>query len=685
MPLTRPVLLLLAAALISGCAGHRKQVKEPDLRPIVGRVALDGTDELKPPLIRSKLGQRHTHPMHWVPVLNFFYPAVRLNGTIWKDDDPTRIANIYALEGFFDARVTSSQVIIKAHRKDGSERRVRVLHTLEEGEPSFIDEAGPALLLHGPPEVLALYEELARGLPVKGGGRFSMAGVEQAERLLRSRLAAMAYARAEVRSRIDAHPEEHRVEVRFEVTPGRKAVFGAITITGLVDVKERYVLRHVRLKQGEPWDGRKVGRTQQEVYDMGVFALVTVTPDLDAEVELRPDGTEVVPVDIYLKERKPRTFEGGGGFGFDLGGFDAHGRLSIAHVNAFKRLVRFESNLYGGFVFLGLEDFGPALDVDVSLSWPDFPARTLSVHVSAGLKMDVERGYKYLRPGGEVGIGWVPLRAFRITVSYSASYFKLYDSRLGDVQLAGQGDEIAFADGYFLTVLRQEALVDLRDNLLAPNRGLFASVSFDEALPPGGFHYVRVDGDLRGYIPLGTKRVVLALRGKGSYIATIGQGARVPIDEAVFAGGDGSVRGWKSRYLGPRTLEEDCAKRDCIIPLGGRIGVTGALELRGNPVGGLWLAGFTDFGRVWSAPADIDGVKGFFEDLQFSVGGGVRYDLSIGRLRLDFAIHPKPWTDDVFREAVIKPRFCPTMGECPEDLRREPANWQIHFGIGESF
>jgi len=687
MPRTRsaPLLLLLAAALLGGCAGHRKQVKEPDLRPLVGRVQIDGTDELKPTQIRPKLGQRDTHPLHWVPVFNFFYPAVRLDGTVWREDDRTRISNIYALDGFFDARVLSSQVVIKATRKDGSPRRVRVIHQVEEGPPSFIDDGGVLLMLDGPPEVLALHDELAEGLPVKPGERFSMEQVEQAERLLRTRLAERAYARAEVTSRVDAYPEDQLVKVRFDVRPGRKAVFGEVRITGLQDVRERYVLRHVRLKEGEPWDGRAVGRTQQEIYDMGVFALVTVTPELGDDVVLREDGIEVVPVDIFLKERKPRTIEGGGGVGFDLGGFDVHGRVSLTHVNAFTRLVRFETNLYGGFVFMGVDDFGPAIDLDASLRWPDFPFRTLSLHVIGGLKMDVERGYKYAQPEGEAGVTWAPLRAFKLSVSYSVSYFRLYDSRLDDLELAGLGDEIAFDDGYFLTVLRQEAIVDLRDNLLAPNKGLFASIAFDEALPPGTYRYVRFDGDVRGYIPLGTPRLVLALRGTGSYIATIGEDGQVPIDEAVFAGGDGSVRGWKSRYLGPRTLEEDCTKRDCIVPIGGRVGFTGALELRGNIWNGLWVAGFTDFGRVWSAPEDIAGVEGFFGDLQFSVGGGIRYDLSIGRLRLDFAIHPKPWTAAIFREEVIKPRFCPSLGQCPEDLRREPNNWQIHFGIGESF
>ena len=239
-------------------------------------------------------------------------------------------------------------------------------------------------------------------------------------------------------------------------------------------------------------------------------------------------------------------------------------------------------------------------------------------------------------------------------------------------------------------MLRQEIVLDLRDNLLAPNRGLFASANVDEALPPGGFRYVKVIGDLRGYIPLGTPRLVLAARGVGSYIHTWGDQHQVPIQEALFAGGDGSVRGWKPRYLGPRTVEEDCDRRDCIIPLGGKVGFTGTLELRGKLYDGggfgIWLAGFSDVGRVWAEKEEIDSASTFFEDLQVSLGGGARFDIgAIGRLRLDFAIHPGPWTDPYFRQRQIKPPHCPTLAQCPEDLRLEPARWSIHFGIGESF
>ena len=51
-----------------------------------------GTKQLKKDRIRSRLGQRATHPLHWVPILNFVYPRFHLEGTAWEEDR-TRIAN----------------------------------------------------------------------------------------------------------------------------------------------------------------------------------------------------------------------------------------------------------------------------------------------------------------------------------------------------------------------------------------------------------------------------------------------------------------------------------------------------------------------------------------------------------------------------------------------------------------
>lgn len=659
--------------------------------PVVTSVQIKGARQLRPEVIRPQLGQRATHPLHWVPLLNFVYPRYHLDDAA-RQQDRTRIANFYALNGFFDARVVDSGTQILRERKDGSASSVRVVHVVEEGEESFLRKV--TLKLGHPPgaasrmsyvEMTAIEAVLTRALPLVAERRFSMRQVEESEELLRSLLAEQAYAFASVTTDIDAYPEEQAVDVHFTVVPGNRSVFGPVTISGLSDVAERYVARHVRFEAGDPFDGKKVEETQQAIYKMGTFSLVTVAPEIGEQPEVDDEGHSIVPVDIILRERKARTFRGGGGVGWSRGSFDVHGAVSLGHINLFKRLVRMELDFEGGLVYLGPEDIGPGGHLELDLRWPDFPVRTLTLYGTGGVETDVRPGYKYVSPEGDVGLVWSPWKHLKLSVSYNISYFALYDNRLADLGTV-RVDDIAFDDGYFLSLLRQELVLDLRDNLLAPNRGMLLSMTVDEAGGGlgGRYRYVKLTGDLRGYVPIVRRRLVLGLRAWGSFIHTWGDLDQVPIQEAVFAGGDGSVRGWKTDYLGPRLVEPDCSRSDCILPLGGKLGAVGSVEIRGRPIGGLWLAGFCDFGRVWSSVEDLDSLGSFFEGLQPSFGGGVRYDMSVGRIRFDVAVHPRSLTDPVFREAAYVPP-CLKPNGCENQVYGELPEWNFHIGFGESF
>ena len=375
--------------------------------------------------------------------------------------------------------------------------------------------------------------------------------------------------------------------------------------------------------------------------------------------------------------------------GWEVGRIDGQIGAQLTHINLFNLLVQAELGLSGGYAFLTEDDHGPIGSLKLALKWPDFPVRTLTLHGAAEIHTDVQQGYKLWSPKADVGLAWTPLTPLRINVAYRLSYNDLFpDERLSD--LAEVNPELALSDGYILSYFEQSVVLDLRDQPLASSKGFFARVDLVETAAPkdSDFHYIKVSGDLRGYLPLGTPRIVMAARVGGAWLQhTREDKDSIPVNHRVYAGGDGSVRGWRSRYLGPTVVEviessEDaeyestCGRSDCLVPVGGRIGMHGSLEIRGNPVGGLWLAGFSDFGRVWESSAEFKEVGLAPPDgLQFSVGGGVRYDTPIGRLRLDLAFHPPEWTSQAFLEQRWVHR----------DKLQQPTIWNLHFGIGESF
>ncbi|MCO4772695.1 MAG: BamA/TamA family outer membrane protein [Deltaproteobacteria bacterium] len=710
------LLLIASVAVTSGCVSRMAQARM-DV-PTVLSVQVQG-DEIvgkkrrnklafSAGAIRDGLAQRQTSVLHFIPPFTFFQPRYYLEGTDWRDDR-TRIENFYSLRGYFDAKVVASQVSRSkgARQKNlpnGEPEFVKVVHTVQQGEPSSVRRVRIEVLAEpGIKEEIA--EALGKHLSFQLGTRFEMSAVDDTQAEFVRWLRGASYATATVQALVEAWPEDLGVEVTYVVDPGPEAVFGDVNIDGLDRVAERYVRKHIFTDAGEPWDGDAVQKTKREIYGMGVFTMVTLTPEFDADRAYDEDGRLVVPVNIGVRERKPRSFEYSPGVEWDIQGFTlVPAAFTWGNINLGKRLVRATASVNAGYRFLSPSDHFPTGLAALTVEWPDWPARNLTLRAEGSVELGVEKGYKFWTPGAVVGLGWNALPWLKFGTSYNLSFYDILpdDLRIGpEPEVTSQCPEVGklpgnctppsdaiapeFDDNYLLSYVRETLLIDLRDNPLAANKGFMLQLASDQAFPWGrqpdgalrGFRYVKVEAEARGFIPVIENQFVVALRAGGAHLFTWNDEHNLPINKAVYLGGDGTVRGFKSRYLGPRGLDADCTSNDCVVPLGARTGISGSVELRFRPVGGLWLAGFTDFGRTWGDASTDDRLPTeslkeyealvYADGLAFSVGGGIRYDLgSIGRVRIDFAARIRKW---------------------PEELQavREPFPWNIHFNLSESF
>lgn len=700
-------LIAVASLFGTGCASRMASTRT-DV-PTVLKVQVKSADKQRlaypQAAIRAELAQRQTSILHFIPPFTFFQPRYYLEGTDWRDDR-TRIVNFFNLRGYFDAKVVASQVVSgKRKRPNGDPEFVKVVHSVQQGERSQVRKV--RIQVAAAPDVREeIREALIPELTFAPKDPFSMEAVYASEDAFLTWLRSESYAIAEVRSKVDAFPDDKAVDVTFIVTPGEESVFGEVRITGLDRVKERYVRRHVRMKTGELWDGGEVQETKRYIYGMGVFTMVTITPDLDHDTH-DAQGRLVVPVDIALRERKPRSFTYQPGVEWDIQGFSLlPAAFVFENVNLGQRLVKATATVEAGYRFLSLADHFPTGLAGLSFEWPDWPARHLTVRAGTDIELGVEKGYKFWTPGARVGLGWAARPFLKFSFDYNLEYYDILPSsvRIGPVpyipspcpevgKLPGEctpptdGRVPEFDDNFLLSYFRQTAVLDLRDNPLAANKGALVQLAIDQAFPFGrlpngellGFRYIKLEAEARGFIPVVPKRFVVAMRAGAAHLLTWGDEHDLPISKAVFLGGDGTVRGFKSRYLGPRGLDANCTTGDCIVPLGARSGASGSVELRVRPIptAGLWLAGFTDFGRTWGDSSTDTNVPSpelqeyeallYQDGLQFSVGGGVRYDLgSIGRIRIDFAARIRRWPEEL---GTVKERF----------------PWNIHFNLSESF
>jgi outer membrane protein assembly factor BamA len=212
------------------------------------------------------------------------------------------------------------------------------------------------------------------------------------------------------------------------------------------------------------------------------------------------------------------------------------------------------------------------------------------------------------------------------------------DSRLADDRRNGSAEVkslIGDTRSHSVALFKYGLQFDTRDNETSTHSGTFDTI--DLKLSPGGtpafpYRYGEATVNLRGYVPLGTPRVTLALRVVGDWMF-----GDVPFyelsrfDDTYALGGTTGVRGVPAqRYYG-------------------KLKAFGNLELRlevatfralGKALT-LGLVPFFDAGRVWATAEAQPELDGRGVGLKYGAGGGLRVQSgSSFVIRLDVAGSP---------------------------------------------
>jgi outer membrane protein assembly factor BamA len=149
-----------------------------------------------------------------------------------------------------------------------------------------------------------------------------------------------------------------------------------------------------------------------------------------------------------------------------------------------------------------------------------------------------------------------------------------------------------------------------------------ASVELGGTSSGGDDRFFRTTGKLAYHLPLGPAEFGLAAR--AGAITPLGDD-EVPIDLRFFNGGSRSVRSFRERDLGPRNQG---------YPVGGEFFTTFNAELTAPVWGGFRGAAFADAGNLLPDAGDAG-----LDDLHYAAGLGLRYDLPIGPLRVDYGFN----------------------------------------------
>jgi translocation and assembly module TamA len=519
------------------------------------------------------------------------------------DDDIGRFKDVLASEAYYEPDVKATI--------DGEVEPAQVVIRIDPGPLFHLDSVA---VHYQPAEPATTVPTTPADLGLTIGQAAAGAPLVEAERRLVRQLNENGYPNARIVGRqYLANRDTKTIAATWTVDTGPLARFGELQVNGLKDVDPQYVYRIADWKPGTLYDIRQIERVRATLSKTRLFAMVTPPPRENVPVE---DG--VVPVTFEVSEGPPRSV--GAGLYYSTEEQGPGGSLSWEH-----------RNLFGSAESLRIKAEGSRIrqSAEVEFRKPAFLELRQSILANLRFDRNDTDAYEGITGSGFAGIERQFLEHWSITAGPALIY--------ANIQRSAGTDE---GEQFLLGGARTRLAYDSRDDKLNPTKGLNGGIGLSPfaSLALTRTQFTIAEASLAGYQrAFEGDRVVLAARTRVGSIFGASR-SDVPASQRFYAGGGGSVRGYKYQSIGPLNSKND--------PLGGRSLIEVNAETRIKIIGPFGVVPFIDGGQVYDAvyPELATG------DLQWAGGLGLRYYSPVGPIRLDvaFPINPRH-NDDPFQ------------------------------------
>lgn len=587
--------------------------------------------------------------------------------------DLERVERYYRARGYYEAKVTAARVLglDPAH--------VSVEIRVVPGEPVLVHRLDLPGLANLP---FALVPEVTAARTLSVGDVFDEARFDDMKEAILEKLQNSGYPYAKVDAKAHIDLKTHQADIDVNMEPGPLSTFGEIKIVGLKDIPEGPVRDNLGLKPGERYSRARLLEAEKAVQNLGVFANVEVREDLS-----HPENRSV-PLDVIVREGAMRNIRLGGGATFDVLKLNLHLRMGWEHLNFLGGTRFFSINAYPGIDLYptrldGTTPVAPTrvlLENSIQMQFrqpafiegrttgtvnANYDIKPLLYPLPGGTDPKQERivGYQTLSTSFGLERKWFfPSHVLPGSITIAPSY-----NWIANYPFTYQSDLPAGLANVRVAYPALVSTFDFRDNPINPHKGVYFtnSVQVADRIFGGSVSDVRIQPELRAFVPITKKSVTLAVRtGMGfliprDYGDTLNEngqrGPANPEDPAVvfdqeklllrafYSGGMNSNRGYPLRGVGPHgpvgflvptgancSGSVDQLPAACIRPLGGFTLWEASLELRFPIAGDLGGVAFADASDV---TRDVGHVR--FNVPHLSVGPGLRYQTPVGPLRLD--------------------------------------------------
>jgi translocation and assembly module TamA len=490
----------------------------------------------------------------------------------------------------------------------------------------------------------SLPEGMHPRLALKSGAPAVASDVLAAGATLQSSLQNAGYAFATVQKPLAYEvPNDHALNVVYRVKTGPRVDIGQIHVEGLMHVHEALIQRRLLVHTGELYDASRVEKARLDLLNLGLFSTVSV------HLGAAPDADGRVPITFSVQEAKRFTVGVSAAYSSDLGG-SAGFNWGDADVFGNGEQLDFTANAInlGGSASTGI-----GYDATLGYSLPDSLRRDQTLHLSVeGLRQELQA---YAENGQIVSA----TLSRRLSSVWSATAGVSYEHEVvgqpGATCLQSQYITVAgvtvcpYSQIYeyhlvLLPLIGHYDSTDLASPLADPTHGYRISLNFTPTFSygnAGNVFYVS-EATAAAYLDLhrllgSPGRSVIAAR----LMAGVAFGAswyKLPPDQRFYAGGSGTIRGYRYQSVGPQFTTNGVANG---VAQGGTTLRVFNLELRQRVGSNFGFVLFADGGGV--SQSTIIGAGEF----RVGVGAGVRYYTPIGPVRFDIAVptHRQPRND----------------------------------------
>lgn len=569
------------------------------------------------------------------------------------EGDLETLRSFYMDRGFADFRWDSVQVAISPDKRD-----IFITVNITEGDRYTISDVKLAGQMVVP-------EEDLRALIYTGPGQIYSQGVlTLSEEFMRARLGQDGYAFAQVQAVPELDRDTKEASVTFFIEPQNRVYVRRINFNGSNSVNDEVFRREMRQLEGSYLSNSLVDRSQELLRRLPYVQSV--------EYETTPvlGSPDLVDIDFEIEEGLPGTFGGGIGYS-ETWGAQLNG--NFVHSNFMGTGDRISANISGG-EFATVTTFNytePYRTIDglsrtLTLSFRDIEQFTSASSAFSTETFTLGADWSYpITDYQRLRFGFAIQQAELLTSDFS--------SRQAVEWVTSNGEPLDVpGDNFYGTSVKSLEFntgwsYESRNRFLFPTRGTRLGINLSAAIPGSEVEYYVVAVDFAKYIPL-WGRWIFRVNSELAFGDAYGETTALPPYRNFFAGGPGSVRGFKESRLGPKDTFNNpyggnlkiATQFELIVPIPEKLAASTRVSMFYDIGNVFSTGGVTFFDRLGAETTEYEYRSG---NLRQSVGVAVEWLAPLGLLRFSysFPLNASETTDRFFEDETEEFQF--TIGQ----------------------